>query len=72
MNTPHAHVTITEITDLTAWIRRLSDAGPGATDPAELAAFHAAKTTLLARIHDQHTPTTAPNTARLDPGKDTR
>jgi hypothetical protein len=54
MNAPHEHVTITEITHLTAWIRRLSDAGPGGSDPAELAAFHAAKTTLLARIQAQH------------------
>lgn len=59
MNAPDEHVTITEITHLTAWIRRLSDAGPGASDPAELAAFHAAKTTLLARIDNQHTPAAA-------------
>jgi hypothetical protein len=72
MNAPHEPVTITEITDLTAWLRRLSDAGPGATDERELAAFHTAKTTLLARIHNQHTPTAAPTTARPDSGKDTR
>jgi hypothetical protein len=68
MNAPHEHVTITEITHLTAWIRRLSDAGPGSSDPAELAAFHAAKTTLLARIQAQHvSAATLP-----DPRKDTR
>lgn len=68
MNAPDEHVTITEITHLTAWIRRLSDAGPGGSDPAELAAFHAAKTALLARIHNQHTPAAA----RPNPHKDTR
>jgi hypothetical protein len=57
MNTAHEPVTITEITDLTAWLRRLSDTGPGGSDPAELAAFHTAKTTLLARIQDQHKDT---------------
>jgi hypothetical protein len=55
MNTRHEPVTVTEIADLTAWLRRLSDTSPGATDSAELAAFHTAKTTLLARIHAQHT-----------------
>ena len=63
MNAPDEHVTITEITHLTAWIRRLSDAGLGSSDPAELAAFHAAKTSLLARIQAQH----APAAARPDP-----
>jgi len=66
MNVPHEPVTVTEIADLTAWLRRLSDTGPDTIDPAELAAFHTAKTTLLARIHAQHT------TARSDSGKDTR
>lgn len=51
-------VTITEITDLIGWIRRLSEAGPGATSPAELTAFHATKADLLARITtEQLTPT---------------
>jgi hypothetical protein len=72
MNTPHEPVTVTEITDLTAWLRRLSNTDPDTIDPAELAAFHTAKTTLLARIHNQHTPTTASTTARPDSGKDTR
>ena len=68
MNAPNEHVTITEITHLTAWIRRLSDAGPGGRDPAELAAFHVAKADLFARIDNQHSPAaTLP-----DPGKDTR
>jgi hypothetical protein len=66
MNTPTERVTITEIAQFTAWARRLSTAGPGATEEAELAAFHTTKARLLARIEDQHTHTTAPNTARPD------
>ena len=65
MNTPE-RVTITEIADLTAWLQRLSADRPGATDPAELAAFHTAKADLLARIQDQHTLAAR----RPDPGKD--
>jgi hypothetical protein len=43
-----------DIADLLAWARSLSQAGPG---PAERAAYQNAKTTLLARIADQHTDT---------------
>jgi hypothetical protein len=75
MNGPDERVTIIEIADLTAWLRRLSTAGPGASDPAELAAFHTAKADLLAHIHNQHNQhdqhiqaTPRPN----DPGKDIR
>jgi hypothetical protein len=65
------HVTITEITDLIAWARRLSAAvssdGPGATSPAEHAAFHAAKADLFTRIDNQHTRHTAAiNTAAIN------
>lgn len=60
MNNPDERVTITEIADLTAWLRRLSTADPGASDPAELAAFHTAKADLLARTHDQHIHPTPP------------
>ena len=46
-----------EISDLIAWMRRLSQAGLHRADPAELAAFHHAKKDLLARIeHHNHTP----------------
>lgn len=64
MNMPAEGVTITEIAQLIAWARRLSAAGPGATDETELAAFHTTKARLLARIEDPHTHTTAPNTVR--------
>lgn len=68
-NRPGEHVTISEITDLIAWARRLSTAAPGATSPAERAAFHAAKADLFARIEDQHTPHTAAiNTAAINTG----
>jgi hypothetical protein len=43
-------VTAKEIAELTAWARRLSAAGLASADAGELAAFHAAKTELLARI----------------------
>jgi hypothetical protein len=56
VTTPTRRVTSTEIAELTAWMRRLTQAGPGRADPAELAAFHAAKTALLARITDSATP----------------
>jgi hypothetical protein len=46
-----------DIADLLAWARSLSQAGPAA-DPAERAAYQKAKTTLLARIADQHTTAT--------------
>jgi hypothetical protein len=74
MNTPTERVTITEIAQFTTWARRLSAAGPGATSDTELAAFHATKAHLFARIHDQHTHTTAPDTARPHPDsyQDTR
>ncbi len=69
MNAPHERVTITEITHLTAWLRRLSDTDPGGSDPAELAAFHAAKTTLLDRIQAQHTHTTPITAAQAEPAR---
>jgi hypothetical protein len=40
---------VTDIAGLLAWARSLSDAGSNA-DPAERAAYQAAKTALLARI----------------------
>jgi hypothetical protein len=46
-----------EIADLLAWARSLSDAG-AAAEPADRAAYQKAKTTLLARIADQHTAAT--------------
>ncbi|WP_030437411.1 hypothetical protein [Actinoplanes subtropicus] len=49
--------TITEIAGLLAWARTLSDTR-GDADPAERAAYQAAKTTLLARLaHHNPTPT---------------
>jgi len=67
-NTPTEPVTIAEIARFTAWARRLSAAlsaaGRGATDNAELAAFHTAKARLFARIEDQHPHTVAPNPAQ--------
>jgi hypothetical protein len=47
-------VTVTEIADLTAWMRRLSQAGVSRADPADLAAFHHAKQALLARLGTQN------------------
>jgi hypothetical protein len=41
--------TIREIAELTSWARALCEKGPGA-DPAEQAAYLAAKTDLLARL----------------------
>jgi hypothetical protein len=43
-----------EISDLISWLRRLSDTGAGRVDPAELAAFHAAKADLITRIETEH------------------
>jgi hypothetical protein len=48
-------VSLTEIASLLAWARSLSEAGPAA-DPAERAAYRAAKTTLLARITPDDRP----------------
>jgi hypothetical protein len=49
--------TTTEIAGLLAWARSLGDTRGGA-DPAERAAYQAAKTTLLARLaHHNPTPT---------------
>jgi hypothetical protein len=50
--TPPALDPVDEIGQLLAWCRRLSEAGPSRVDPAELAAYQAAKTQLLARIAD--------------------
>jgi hypothetical protein len=47
--------TISEISGLITWMRRLSDAGASRADPAELAAFHHAKQALLARIAGHNT-----------------
>jgi hypothetical protein len=50
----HQPVSATEIAVLLAWARSLSETGPAA-DPAERAAYQAAKTALLTRIADhQH------------------
>jgi hypothetical protein len=46
----------TEIAGLLAWARSLSDTG-GSADPAERAAYQAAKTTLLTRLA-RHNPDT--------------
>jgi len=54
---------IREIGDLLAWARRLSDAGIGRADPAELAAFQHTKRALLDRLE-------TPAPSRTD--KDTR
>jgi hypothetical protein len=43
---------VREIADLTAWCRRLTQAGPGTAHPAELAAYQQAKRDLLARLTD--------------------
>jgi hypothetical protein len=50
--------TTTEITDLLAWARTLSDTH-GSADPTERAAYQDAKTTLLARLA-RHNPTPTP------------
>jgi hypothetical protein len=52
-NPPSPASVVAAIADLTAWARRLSDAGRHA-DPAETAAYHAAKTNLLARLTGGH------------------
>ena len=52
MTNPPPASPIAAITDLLAWARRLSDAGRHA-DPAERAAYQAAKTQLLARLTGQ-------------------
>ena len=59
MSTPH-DVGAREITELLAWCRRLTAAGPDA-DPAERSTYLAAKTELLARITDPD-----PNPAQHD------
>jgi hypothetical protein len=51
-----------EVSALIAWMRRLSDAGAGRADPAELAAFQHAKKDLLVRIQASHAPTTSQET----------
>ena len=52
-------VSVAQIAELLAWTRSLSEAGASA-DPAERAAYHAAKTALLARLTDPRT--TQPST----------
>jgi hypothetical protein len=53
-STPH-HIGANEITELLAWCRRLTAAGPDA-DPTERTAYLAAKTDLLAVIIDHPDP----------------
>jgi hypothetical protein len=53
---PGERVTIAQICNLTAWMRRLTDSGIGQADPADLAAFGRAKADLLARIQHTWTP----------------
>ena len=48
---PEPRVSIRQIADLTAWARRLAEQAFDA-DPRERAAFHHAKTDLLARLND--------------------
>jgi hypothetical protein len=48
-------VSTAQIAHLLAWARSLSDAR-AAADPTERAAYLAAKTALLARLTDQHSP----------------
>lgn len=48
--TGHAPVTATEIAELLAWCRRLTQTRPQDTDPAEIAAYQQAKAALLARL----------------------
>jgi hypothetical protein len=54
--TPPAAPAPAEVSALITWMRRLSDAGAGRADPAELAAFQDAKKDLLARIQASHAP----------------
>ncbi|MEV4203166.1 hypothetical protein [Micromonospora globbae] len=49
---PPDPVTTTEIADLLSWARQLS--ASGSADPAQRAAYLAAKANLLARIADHH------------------
>ena len=62
----HQPVSATEIAALLAWARSLSETGPAA-DPAERAAYQAAKTALLARIAD-HQHQQPPNYPQRTPG----
>jgi hypothetical protein len=62
VNTPDQKVSLTEIADLLAWARRLTQAGPATTPPAELAAYQARKADLLERITDQTRTQTNPET----------
>ena len=51
---PGPRPTPTEIRELIAWARQLTHHGSAAVDPAEHAAYQAAKTELLARIGERH------------------
>jgi hypothetical protein len=53
-------VSTTQIADLLAWARSLSEAG--AADPDQRAAYQAAKTALLTRLTGQHPDTSQPPT----------
>jgi hypothetical protein len=54
-STAAEEVSTAEIAHLLAWARSLTTAG-AAADPAERAAYLAAKTALLARITQDHSP----------------
>jgi hypothetical protein len=62
MTTSTGPVSTTEIAALLAWARSLSEAR-GSADPAQRAAYQAAKTALLARITDQHSRLSTEDTA---------
>lgn len=63
-DTPNTPVSVTQIAELLAWARALTEAGPNA-DPADRAAYQTAKTALLARItHQSPTTDTDPNSQR--------
>lgn len=64
MTTSIGPVSATEIASLLAWARSLSDTGN--TDPAEQAAYQAAKTALLARITQHTDPAPIPDSTKDD------
>jgi hypothetical protein len=57
---PPCPVSTDQIADLLAWARTLTHAGTNA-DPAQRAAYLAAKAGLLARIAEEHTATAHPS-----------
>lgn len=54
-------VTARDISELLAWARRLSDAGPGNVTATEMAAYQTAKHDLIARITCQNQTTKETN-----------